>query len=142
MANSVDKVIVEEGWRNATVRYVGVLDVSDEVITPAIALTDFSNNDDRAGTLVGFRVDEIEFSISEGMGILLYWNSNVPKLITALQGTGEICFKKQGGLQPDQALPGYDGNINLVTNGQGSIISGQGATPMFTLKIKLVKLYA
>lgn len=140
MANSLDMQIAQEGPRNAVVKLTGVIDSGDIVEQSAIALSDFTNNDQNL-FLTGFRMDVIEWSISTGLEILLEWNSLVPKQIYPLAGRGRIVAKNYGGFIPDNTRTGYDGSINLRTTGAsgGTFVTGQ--TVNFTIVLELVKLY-
>lgn len=133
--NSFDRQIMLDGPRNAVVKLTGVLDTSDVVVVSAIALQDFTNNDTRQ-TLVGFRVDEVEFSISDGIQLLLAWDGLSPQQIFALSGRGCIEGERYGGFTPDQTRDGYNGNINLTSTG-----FVPGSIKNFTVVVELVKLY-
>lgn len=133
MANTLDRVIVQEGWRNASVRLTGSLDTSDVTLAPVISLTDFQNNDKRL-TLSGFRLDEVRFALQNTMGVTLYWESAVPQALVNLALEGEFCFS--GGLIPDTTRLDYTGNICLSTTG-----FQVGKPNMFTIQLDLIKLY-
>lgn len=135
MANATAKRIVLDGPRNAVVELTGILDTSNAGITPAIQKSDFTNNDVRM-TLTGFRVDEIQYSITDQLVVNLFWNATADRLIAALAGRGKQCYQFAGGLQPVPADAGYDGNIDLTTTGWASGIQ------TYTLFIKLIKLYS
>lgn len=135
MANSSSKQIIEEGPRNAIVKLAGVLDTSDMILAPAISLADFLNNDVRV-TLVGLRVDTVDYSSGPRLVTTLEWNSNTPQLIMAFAQSDELEMKESGGAIPDMNLSGYDGSINLRTRGYSA-----GDVEAFTVFLKLVKLY-
>jgi hypothetical protein len=135
--NILDRQITEEGPRNAVVKLTGTLDTSDIYETPAISVGDFSNNE-KAVTLTGFRVDMMEYSIGQGLEILLEWNSAIPKQIFSIAGRGKIFSYSYGGFIPDATRTGYDGSINLKTTG----FAQQSVSPQnFTVVLELVKLY-
>lgn len=136
MANQVDRQITEEGPRNAVVKLTGYLDISDIVEAPAIAVGDFSNNDPRL-TLEGFRIDLIEYSISNGVEIRLDWNSTIPQQIYLLSGRGKLSSCNYGGFIPDATKVGYDGSINLTTFGFDPAVPQS-----FSIVLELVKLYS
>ena len=142
MANQLDTQITEEGPRNAVVKLTGVLDTSNIIETPAIELLDFHTNDERA-TLVGLRVDLLEYSIGQGLEVLLEWNSTNPKQIFPLAGRGRIAACNYGGFIPDMTLAGYDGSINLRTRNftAGQASDGSALVQNFTVILELVKLY-
>lgn len=135
MANQLDRQILEEGPRNVIVKWTGVLTDSDISETPALALTDMVNNE-ASGKLLGFRVDLFEYSISNGIEVILEWNSLNPQIIMPLTGHGHMCATAYGGLLPNTALSGFDGAINLrSTNFQ------IGQTFTFSILAELVKMY-
>ena len=137
MANVLERQITEEGPRNAVVKLTGVLATSDISEVPAIALTDFSNNE-KGVNLVGLRVDLLEYSIGNGVEILLEWNSAIPQQIFPLAGRGRIYSYNYGGFVPDQTRSGYTGGINLKTTGYSGVA---GTVQNFTIVLELVKLY-
>ncbi len=135
MANSFGIKILQEGPRNAIVKLTGILDSGDITATSVIALSDFHNNDQQL-YLTGFRIDFIEYSMSGGMEINLFWNSNNPEQITPLAGRSRFGGRNYGGITPDSTRAGYDGSINMVTSGTPA-----GTTNNFTIILELVKLY-
>lgn len=133
--NSLDRQIAEEGPRNAIVKLTGVLDTTDFAEVPAIALQDFTNNDTRQ-TLVGFSVNKVEYSISDGINLLLAWDGMSPQQIFPLSGRGRIDGQRYSGFNPDQTRDGYNGNITLTSTGYVP-----GSIKNFTLVVELLKLY-
>lgn len=144
MANVLERQVTHEGWRNAVVKLTGVLDTSNISETPAIALSDFSNNDRVAGRLSGFRVDLLEWSISNGIEVNLAWNSANPQQIFPLSGRGRIYANNYGGFIPDKTRTAYDGSINLTTSGFVALSdpAGPSVPQNFTIILELVKLYS
>lgn len=142
MANTNTKRIVADGPHNAVVELIGELDTSAAsfTVTPAVDISaDFTNNDD-GRTLVGLRIDEIEFSLSDSLTARLFWNATADQIIAAFAGRGELCFSHPGnGLQPNRGAAGYDGDIDLTIN---NIVVAAG-TPIqgYTILIKATKLY-
>ena len=130
---------MQDGWRNFVVKITGVLDTSDAVLTPAVSLADCKNNDPMRTRLLGFRVDRIWHTIGDGLEIQLQWNAANPQLIMAIAGRSRESWKEVGGLQPiNTAALGFDGSINLITTGFGTVGS---PVQNFTVGIDLVKLY-
>ena len=141
MANTNTKRIVADGPRNAVVELMGVLDTSAATfaVTPAIDISvDFTNNDSGL-TLVGLRVDEIQYSISDGVTVRLFWDATTDQLIAALAGHDKICAGAGNGLQPDRTAAGYTGDIDLTVNN----ITVAAGTPIqvYTLLLYMTKLY-
>lgn len=136
MANTLERQITLDGWRNCVVKFTGVLDTSDAIETPALALTDLSNNDPTA-RLWGFRVDLLEWSMSNNLEIVLEWNSANPQQIHPLAGRGRINSWNYGGFLPDRTRPGFDGAINLRTQ-----TYAPGTIANFSITLELIKLYS
>lgn len=135
MANSFTKQIIEEGPRNAIVKVAAIIDTSDIMLAPAVALADFLNNDTRL-TLVGLRMDFIDYSSGPNIVTLVEWNSNSPQLIAAFAQSDELDMRVVGGACPDQTISGYDGGVNIKTKG---FIPGN--IEAFTVILRMVKLY-
>lgn len=135
MPTVLDKQILEEGPRNAVVKLTGVVQDGDVHLAPAIALSDFSNNDIKM-TLVGLRVDAIMYSMGQVLDAVLSWKANTPQQIAPLAKSGKIDVTGDGGFLPDQLRSGYDGGINLDTSN-----FSPGTTQNYTILLRLVKLY-
>lgn len=137
--NVLERQIVEEGPRNAVVKLTGILDTSDINESPAISVSDFTNNETfPVGKLVGFRVDHLAYSIGDGIEVQLAWNSANPQQMLPIAGRGKIDVMCDGGFVPDNTRPGYDGSINLTTTGWNPSAPAQN----FTVFLRLVKLYS
>ena len=137
MANSLDMQIAHEGHKNAIVKITGTLDDGDISLTPAISIDDFTNNEPRL-ELSGFRVDALQWTATDGLNLNIAWNGTNPQQIFTVSGHGELCAKKFGGFYPETARDGYDGNINLYSNGAPN---SNGVSAYFTIILELIKLY-
>ena len=135
MANDLERQITLDGWRNCVVKFTGVIDSADVVWAPALSLSDCTNNESRVN-LIGFRVDLVEWSLSQGLELVLEWNSTDPQQIYPLAGRGRINGWNYGGFTPDQLRPGFDGGINLRTQAYDP-----GTIANFTIVLELIKLY-
>lgn len=142
MANTNTKRIVVDGPQNAIVELIGQLDTSAATFTvaPAIDISaDFTNNYD-GRTLVGLRIDSIEYSISDSLAVRLFWNATADQLIVGLAGRGKLRFDKPGsGLQPNRGAAGYDGDIDLTVD--NIVVAAGTPTQTYTLLLKMAKLY-
>lgn len=135
MANVTTKKILQEGPRNAIVKLTGILDTADVSLTSVITKADFTNNDPNL-TLIGFRLDFVEYSMSNNAEINLFWNGTVPEQMIPIAGRGRFGGRNYGGINPTTTALGYDGSINLVTTGwAGGLITN------YTVILELVKLY-
>lgn len=141
MANTLTKRIVTDGPRNAVVELIATLDTSAATFATAPAIdisADFTNNED-GRTLVGLRIDEIQYSMSDGVTAQLYWNATADQLIAALAGHDRMCFGEANGLQPNRGAAGYDGDIDLTIN--NIVVAAGTPIQVVTLLISAVKLY-
>lgn len=141
MANATVKRIVRDGMDNAVVELIGTLDTSAAAYTEAavITLADFTAN--LIGpTLVGLRLDEVQYSISDGLAVRLFWEATADEVIVALAGHDKMCFKDYSGLQPDQANAGYTGSIDMTVN--NIVVAAGTPIQVFTLLLAFKKLYA
>lgn len=131
MANSFTTQILEEGPRNAVVKLTGVLDTSNLASTVAVDPANF-NMSGTGQTPTQFRIDEIEYSISDQLEVQLLWDATAPVVIVAMAGREDIGSKKYGGLQ-NNAGAGKTGKISVQTTGWASGIQ------IFTIVLRLVK---
>ena len=135
MSNILQRQISLDGWRNAVVKWTGVLDSSDETIAPALALSELTNND-VGGRLAGLRLDKVQWSIDGMLNVILEWNAATPQLMQTCADTGEACYTETGGVVPDRLASGYDGSVNLRTTGFPG-----GTSAAYTVHAHFVKLY-
>lgn len=112
--NILDSKVLSDGYKHVTIKLSGVLDTSDVAEFPAVELDALSGGSPTQ-TLVGLKVSRMDWSVSNGLQILLNWDSLQPQQIFPVAGQGEVCFP--GGLQPDMTRPEYNGNITLATQG-------------------------
>lgn len=136
MANNLQRQILLDGWRNVSVKWVGVLDTSDANLAPALALSDLGPNDPQR-TLVGLRLDTVAWSVNGDLTAILEWNAASPQFIVALTDSQRIKAKDIGGFRPDRTATGYNGSLNLRTVGYLP-----GRPVAYTLHCNFVKLYA
>lgn len=133
--NLIERQITLEGQRNVVVKWAGVLDTADFILAPALAVGDCLYNDPQ-NKLVGFRLDMVEWSISQGMEIVVAWQATNPQLIVPLAGRGRINMWNYGGYMPDQTRQGFDGSLNL-----SSAAYAAGTIANFVITLELIKLY-
>jgi len=136
MANSLTVKITEDGRRNAIATLIGVVDTADMNVPSAIALANFVNNDVQL-KLKGLSLRTVRYSVTEGLSVLLAWNGNTPELMCALSGSNEMDRRTDGGYPPNMLASGYDGNINLTTDG---FVAGRVYT--FTVDLWMTKKYS
>jgi hypothetical protein len=125
MPNTIQTQIITDGPRNATVKITGVLDTSDVPLTNIVAVNNFSF------LPAGFRINHVDYSMTDQLEIQLSWQANVP--IIPLAGRGRMSFYEFGGLI-NNAGAGSTGGIDMKTTGWSS------GTQVFTLVLELVKV--
>jgi len=136
MANVLDRQIVESGPVNAVVKLTGVLDTADVSLAPAVELTDF--DDTFPGrSLSGFRVMKVDYSIADGLQVLIAWDGTPAQQIAAVSGRGKVDACHYGGFRPDEDVTNYSGSINLSTAGYVA-----DTTQNFTVVLTLKKIWA
>lgn len=110
MANTFTTQTLLDGPRNLVILLTGVLDTSDEARTIKVDVSTY----DPPPTKV--RVDRIQFSITEGLGVILDWDATTDIRFASITGTGELDACKFGGLS-NNAGAGVTGDIYLTTVG-------------------------
>lgn len=127
MANQVNTQILVDGARNAVVKITGVLDTSNVSSTVIIDPASFSPKP------TAFRIDHLDYSISDPLEVRLQWDATTPIDILPIAGRGRMSFWNFGGLQ-DNGGAGVTGKINLLTTGYTS------GTLVFSVVVEMVKL--
>lgn len=109
MANSVTVQILEDGPRNTVVKFTGLLDTSNEAYNVKLDPAAFTTNYIRPAT---WRIDFIEFALSDGIEAQLFWDAPTPGIIMPIAGRGNKHFHNFGGLTNN--APGTTGGIGLA----------------------------
>lgn len=126
MANSVTYQILNDGPRNAVVKIAGVLDTSDLSSTVVVDPASF------LPVPTQFRIDHVDYAISDQLELRLQWDATTPVDILPLAGRGRMSFWNIGGIH-NNAGAGKTGKILLLTKGWAS------GTQTFTLILEMVK---
>jgi len=83
----------------------------------------------------GFRIDHLDYSISDPLEVRLFWDGSTQVDIIPIAGRGKMSFWNFGGLQNNAPSP--TGRIALSTAGYNTTI---GTTPLvFSVVLELVK---
>lgn len=136
MANSLSVRVTEDGRRNAIVAIFGLADTGDISSSNAILLSQFTNNDSGGVALVGLRLVEVDFAVTNMLSVLLGWAGNTTQPMCNLADSGSLNLRRHGGISPDRTVSGYSGNISLNTRGYfaGNVYS-------FTVILRMTKIY-
>jgi len=113
MANAVAVQIIEQGQRNLIIKLTGLLDTSNESRTIKVDVSALTP----AATKV--RIDEIFYSISPQLSVVLDWDATTPVPAVYLTGSDHLDFKGFAGLQ-NNAGSGITGDVFLTTLGWAS----------------------
>ena len=126
MANSYTKQVIEDGQRNFIVKITGILDTSDQpretLVLPSDCVQFIPTN---------FRVDHIDYTISDPIEVQLWWEGTPDSLILPMAGRNKFNYADLGGLQNTANQP--TGGIRFETTGY---VSG---TQVYSLMLWLVK---
>ncbi len=125
MANSHVTTVIEDGPRNLNVNLVGVLDSTDQPPTVMVSRTNCE-----VYKPTKFRLDDIEYSISDQLIVCLAWEGTPDTLILPLAGRG-ILHYHDGGLQNNAYQP--TGALKVYTTGY------QNGIQTYNIQLSLVK---
>ena len=130
MANSSALQILEDGARQTVLKWDGVLDTSDlgstTILDPSAQFIDPINPTTK------YRIDRLDWSISDPLVVRLLWAAATPVKIIELAGRGNMQLGMvYGGLQNNATSP--TGIISGLTTGY---VSG---TVAFTVILRCIK---
>lgn len=126
MANQIQTQTIIDGPRNAIVKITGVLDTSDVPLTNVVSLANFCN------APKGFRIEHVDFSMTDQLELQILWQATVDVPILPLAGRGRMSFIEFGGLI-NNAGAGATGGIDIKTTGWSS------GTQVFSIILEMVK---
>jgi hypothetical protein len=120
MSNSTSIKILQDGPRNVTVKFEGVLDTSDLASTVLLDPATLSDMTDFGQKATKLRINRIQYSIEDTLSVNLFWDATTPIRIEELTGRGRLEHFKFGGLSPlpsESTSPGWTGKITATTQG-------------------------
>jgi hypothetical protein len=120
MANSTSIKLLQDGPRNVTVKFEGVLDTSDLTSTVVLDPSTLSDMDIWGVKSTKLSIKHIQYSIEDGLSVNLFWDATTPIRIEELVGRGELKHYKYGRLSPlpaESGAAGYTGKITATTQG-------------------------
>ncbi len=118
--------ILEDGHRNAQVLAVFTSAAAD------LAVSDLADPANFSPRPTQFRIDRIQYNVSQQLQVQLFWDATADVLIADLAGMHSLEAQDVGGLQ-NNAGAGKTGKIQVQTTGWASGTQG------FTLLLWLVK---
>lgn len=135
MANSLTTEVLVDGPRNAVIKITGVLDTSNLAAT-VIADPSTMQGIDNTGFLkaASFQITGLDYSIQDGIAVVLYWDATTPVVAETLNGRGCLppSRNRYGGIV-NNAGAGKTGKILIATTGWTALVN-------FSLILELVKV--
>lgn len=139
MANSLTTQLLQDGPRNTVVKVTGILDsgdVSGVVVVNPAALSSMQPGFSSYPPPDTLAIKAMDFSISDGTDVQIYYDATVPVLFEVLTGRGKSDFREIG-FQQNNAGAGVNGKITLTTRSNSTPSSSNVIT--FTMTFWLIK---
>jgi hypothetical protein len=117
MAKDIKVQILNDGYRNTTVKisgYVNATDYTNESIVDAATLTQIDAQGSKAQSL---RVTRINYDIEDALQVDLIWGGGTPATLWNATGRGEMEGRDFGGITNNATTPNQ--TILLTTTGGG-----------------------
>jgi hypothetical protein len=131
MANTTTVVIQEDGPRNTVVTFLGTIDTPP--LTTTVVLDPLAQFIDTGSPTTQYRVDTIDYVISDSLEIQLQWDATTPVQFLNLYGRGNWSIgKTEGGLKNTSGA-GKTGKITAISN------TPAAGTYFFTIQMLCVK---
>ena len=124
--NTYSSQVLEDGERNYIVKLTAILDTADQPITTVIKPSDCAAFVPRR-----FRLDHVDFTISDQLEIQLWWEGTPDAIILPMAGRNKFNYNDLGGLQNNASAA--TGAIRIATTGY------QTGTQVYSVLIWLVK---
>ena len=124
--NAYTSQVLEDGARNYIVKLTAVLDTTDQPITTVIKPSDCASY-----VPTKFRIDHIDFTISDPLELSLWWEGTPDAIIIPMAGRNKFNYNDVGGLQNNANSP--TGGIRIKTTGYTA------GTQVYAVLIWLVK---
>ena len=136
MATSLVTQILNDGYRNTTLKIDGYLNAADLSAVTVIDPSTLSQMDAQGTIPNRVRVMRINFDIQDGIQVDLNWDGATPSSLWKLTGRGEIKAKTFGGIIDNATTP--TGKITATSIGGSATTSNTS----FTVVLELVKYQA
>lgn len=133
MAKDIKVQVLNDGYRNTTVKisgYVNADDYTNQSIIDAATLTQVDAQGSKAGSL---RVTRINYDIEDALQVDLIWGGATPATLWNATGRGEMEGRDFGGITNNATTPNQ--TILLTTTGGGTATSNLS----FSIVLEIVK---
>lgn len=131
MANATTVQVLEDGVRQTVAKFDGVLDTSN--LASTLVLDPLAQLIDPLNPTTLYRIDNLDWSISDPIVVRLSWDATTPVNIIELAGRGRLYIGEiYGGLQNNSGA-GKTGKIIALTTGYAS------GTVAFTIIVRATK---
>jgi hypothetical protein len=124
--NAYTSQVLEDGARNYIIKLTAVLDTADQPLTTVITPSDCTKY-----IPTRFRIDHIDFTISDQLELQLWWEGTPDAIILPMAGRNKFNYNDLGGLQNNASSP--TGGIRIKTTGYAT------GTQVYSVLIWLVK---
>lgn len=133
MAKGINVQILNDGYRNTTVKisgYVNAEDYSSQSIVDAATLSQVDAQGSKAGSL---RVTRINYDVEDALQVDLVWGGGTPATLWHSTGRGEMEGRDFGGITNNAGTPN---NTILLTTVGGATATTNLA---FSIVLEIVK---
>lgn len=117
MANIISTQLLQDGPRNAVVKFVAVLDTADitnQLVVAPDSLSSMQPAFSGYPVPATVAIKAMEYRVSGATVADLQWDATSPVLVEAMSGNGKSDYREVGFLQ-NNAGAGVTGNITLTT---------------------------
>lgn len=113
--------ILVDGPRNTVAKTTGdaTAVITNQVLLDPATLTDMNPGMSGSHLATLLRVNQIDYSITDGVIVQLIWNASTPVIMCELYGRGKLEMKQYGGFQ-NNAGAGVNGQILMTTAASGA----------------------
>ena len=132
MADAVDTEILFNGTRKKVIRFTNLSDGTGETTVTKVDRSSLIGPDGIAPDKLV--VEEITWSIQGFEGVAIYWDATTDEPLAILSGDNYIDYRPYGGLVPDTAGSGTDGDIIFST--VGTAAAGDTYDILLALRLK------
>lgn len=134
MADAVDTEVLFNGTRKYVVRCTNISDTTGESGVTKVDRSGLTGPNGAApGKLV---VEEIWYSVHGFDGVQIDWDATTDERLAVVKGQGYMDYRPYGGLVPDTAGSGADGDILFTTLAAAVPAAGDNYDITLVLRLK------
>ena len=133
MAKEIKVQILNDGYRNTTVKISGTVNADDYTNQSIVAASSLTQVDAEGSKAKSLRVLEINYDIEDALQVDLIWGGGTPTSLWHATGRGQMNGCDFGGIVNDATTP--DNTILLTTKGGGTATTDLA----FSIVLEIVK---